>query len=88
MCLCEAQPGASFSIAGSFNEWSSEVMTWDGTCFVYVVRIGAGGSESFHVLADGSCEAAPCPTAPFRRWRPSWLGMGQKANHQDMGRIF
>ncbi|CAJ1379539.1 unnamed protein product [Effrenium voratum] len=58
----KAQPGASFSIAGSFNEWSSEVMTWDGTCFVYVVRIGAGGSESFHVLADGSCEAVLYPS--------------------------
>jgi len=52
----EGSAGAKkFCIAGTWGNWSANEMSWDEKrqCYVYTVRLGLNGWESFQILVDG-----------------------------------
>jgi len=57
-----AQPSQKYFIAGTWKNWTPEPMEWDGGFFVFVVRIGSQGWESFQLVLNGSWDMVIYPS--------------------------
>merc|ERR1712032_1724665 len=56
--------GMAIYIVGSFNNWTPEVMPWEGGLFKRTVVVGSEGTETFQLMLDGLWAKRLYPSVP------------------------